>query len=362
MKILTVVGARPQFVKAGVVSREILIRQQAGVSIQEVIVHTGQHFDDNMSQVFFEELSLPRPVYNLGLGGLSHGAMTGRMLEELEKLVIHEAPDWVMVYGDTNSTLAGAMAAAKLHKEVAHVEAGLRSFNRAMPEEINRIVTDHVSTLLFAPTQTAMNNLAREGVASEKVVFSGDVMKDAAGYYGAQVAGRPLPPPIDRQRPFILTTLHRAENTDQPDRLAVVIAALMQLSRRHQIVLPLHPRTRGAIEALGQLEALSRALVVIDPVGYLDMVALEQACQMIVTDSGGVQKEAYFFGKACVTLRGETEWQELVAMGANRLVEPRDPGEVCVAVEGMIGRSISDDSDCFGSGAAAAVILNHLQG
>jgi len=362
MKILTVVGARPQFVKAGSVSREILFRQNAGTAIEEVIVHTGQHFDDNMSEVFFEELSIPKPRYNLGLGGLTHGAMTGRMLEALEKRMVAEAPDWVIVYGDTNSTLAGAMAAVKLHQNIAHIEAGLRSFNRAMPEEINRVVTDHVSTLLFAPTQTAVRNLSREGVDSGKVVFSGDVMRDAALYYGKQVADRPLPQGLDKDQPFVLATLHRAENTDDPERLKVIVAALLRLSARRKIVLPLHPRTRDAIDQLGLLASLQQALAVIEPVGYLDMVALEQACHLVLTDSGGVQKEAYFFGKPCVTLRGETEWQELVDLGVNRLVTPRDAGEICAAVDAMWSQTVSHDSLCFGDLGAAAVILDHLVG
>lgn len=313
MKLLTIIGARPQFIKAATVSRAIAESE----GIREVIVHTGQHYDANMSDIFFEELSIPRPDHHLGIGGGPHGQMTGRQLEAIEQVLMQEKPDMVLVYGDTNSTLAGALAAAKLHIPVAHVEAGLRSFNRRMPEEINRILTDHVSDILFAPTETAVRNLAAEGVAPSKCHLVGDVMYDASLFYR------------DRARQpgwfdalgispdgFALATIHRAENTDDPTRLAGILRGLGEAGI--PVVLPLHPRTRGRLRECGITPAAN--LHVVDPVGYLEMVWLEANCRLIATDSGGVQKEAYFFAKPCVTLRDETEWVELVEGGWNVLV------------------------------------------
>lgn len=320
MRIVTVVGARPQFIKAAVVSRAL--RDCPGV--REVLVHTGQHYDRNMSGVFFEELGLPLPDVNLGIGSGPHGRQTGRMLEALEAVLLEYQGDWVLVYGDTNSTLAGALAAVKLHLPLAHVEAGLRSFNRRMPEELNRVLTDHAADLLFAPTATAVANLAREGIVGSQVHQVGDVMYDAARYY-AKLAERDekllllgwgLEP-----GGYVLATVHRAENTDVPERLGHILRGLAGVAQRIPVVLPLHPRTRSLLRERGE-EALLEGLLVTEPLGYLDMVRLEKAAALIATDSGGIQKEAYCHGVPCVTLRDETEWTELVETGWNRLAPP----------------------------------------
>lgn len=312
MNIITIVGARPQFVKAAVVSREISTHDD----IHETIIHTGQHFDPNMSDLFFEEMRIPAPSYNLNINSLSHGAMTGKMLEEIEKVLLDKKPDWVLVYGDTNSTLAGALAAKKLHIRVAHVEAGLRSFNMTMPEEINRILTDRVSDILFCPTETAIRNLQNEGFDhfDSRVVLSGDVMLDAALFYRQYSR----PPQIELKRDFVLATLHRAENTDTPEYLSEIIRALETISREQDVLLPLHPRTRAKLEASGYNTRLS-PIRFIDPVGYLEMIYLLDKCSLVMTDSGGLQKEAFFFRKYCITLRNETEWTELVDHGYNAL-------------------------------------------
>lgn len=309
-KLLTVIGARPQFVKAAVLSR--LIRDRFSSSFEEVLVHTGQHYDQNMSEVFFQEMDIPKPRVNLEIGGGSHGQMTGRMLELIEKQLLEHNPDYCLVYGDTNSTLAGALAAAKLHIPVVHVEAGLRSFNKAMPEEINRIMTDHISEYLMCPTETAVNNLRNEGIV--KGVYNiGDIMLDASLYYRSRSHKLRVKVPED----FYLITLHRAENTDDPRRLEAIVKALNE-HKDLQGILPLHPRTRQALERNGF--SFESNIQVIDPIGYLDMVALEDRCQFIVTDSGGVQKEAWFFQKPCITLRDQTEWVETVEAGGNVLV------------------------------------------
>ena len=295
MKLFTVIGARPQFVKAATISRLITDRED----ISEVIVHTGQHYDANMSDVFFSDLVIPKPNYHLGVGGGPHGQMTGRQLEAIEGLLLREKPDMLLVYGDTNSTLAGALAASKLHIPVAHVEAGLRSYNRRMPEEINRILADHVSEYLFAPTQTAFSNLEKEGVTREKIHLVGDVMYDAALFY----RDRATPPiwfkEVDvEEGEYILATIHRAENTDDPRRLSAIISGLADSGR--PILLPLHPRTSAKLEEYG-IQVPSNIRIT-EPVGYLEMVWLELNCATIATDSGGVQKEAYFHGKPCITL------------------------------------------------------------
>lgn len=368
MKIITIVGARPQFVKAAVVSRAIG-RANAGVAgpgIRELIVHTGQHFDAAMSDVFFEELSIPRPAFHLGIGGLGHGAMTGRMLEAIERVLIDEKPDWVLVYGDTNSTLAGALAAVKLHISVAHVEAGLRSFNRRMPEEINRVLTDHASDLLFAPTDVAVGHLRGEGHAASKIVRSGDVMYDAALFYAEQARTRSTIAERLRlrSREFVLATIHRAENTDDLDRLAVIFDALSHLSGRFPVVLPIHPRTRSRIAAASRFADAIGNVTLIDPVGYLDMVALQQLARLIVTDSGGVQKEAFFFGVPCVTLRDETEWTELVEAGANRLASPNSVQTVLKAFDQALASTVPNAarSELYGDGDAARKIVDALRG
>lgn len=313
-KIVTVAGARPQFVKAAVVSR---VFTQRG-SVCEVFVHTGQHFDANMSDVFFSELGIRVPDYHLGIGGGTHGGNTGRMLMEIERVLLEERPDFLLVYGDTDSTLAGALAAVKLCIPVVHVEAGLRSFNRRMPEEINRILTDHASDLLFAPTCVAADNLSQEGIAGDKVFQVGDVMFDAMLHYSRQ--GRCdeevlCELSVGAQR-YVLATIHRQENTDDALRLAAIFSGLA--SSPLPVILPLHPRTRRRLDEHNI--AVPAAVKVIDPLGYLDMVVLERNAALIATDSGGVQKEAYFHRIPCLTLRDETEWVELVAAGANILV------------------------------------------
>jgi len=310
MKILTILGARPQFIKAGSVSREIAKHS----SIQEVIVHTGQHYDTNMSDIFFKEMKIPKPDYFLGIGGKSHGAMTGQMIEKIEEVALKENPAWIMVYGDTNSTLAGAIVASKLHIKLAHIEAGLRSFNMKMPEEVNRILTDRVSNILFCPTDTAMQNLKNEGYNNLdcKVIKCGDVMQDGALFY----KDLSVKPDCTIQDNYILSTIHRAENTDNIDRLISIIEALNEISKTKQVILPLHPRTKNIIEQ----NYIKIDFTIIEPVGYLEMVWLIDNCDLVMTDSGGLQKEAYFFEKPCITLRDETEWIELVNNKFNTLV------------------------------------------
>ncbi len=355
-KILTIVGARPQFIKASVVSKAIVERED----LAEVIVHTGQHFDTNMSDIFFEQLSIPRPHYQLDIHGGQHGQMTGRMLIEIERVLLSERPDCVVVYGDTNSTLAGALAASKLHIPIAHVEAGLRSFNMKMPEEINRILTDRISHVLFCPTQTAVNNLHQEAypyvVANDKqqrVELVGDVMQDSAELF-AQRATKPQN--LDLADNFILSTIHRAENTDNAERLRNILNALNEVAQHTPIVLPLHPRTRKIIQ---DLELKTEKLTIIDPVGYLEMLWLLEHCSLVLTDSGGVQKEAFFMGKACVTLRDQTEWVELIDAGANELVGA-DKTKILTAVTRNLGRQVEDEQNLYGGGLAAKRIAQVL--
>ena len=356
MKILSVVGARPQFIKAVAVSRVL----RASPGVREVLVHTGQHYDDNMSRVFFEELEIPEPDYHLGIGGGSHGQNTGRMLEAIESVLVKERPDWVLVYGDTDSTLAGALAAVKLHIPVAHVEAGLRSFNRRMPEEINRVLTDHASDVLFAPTETAVRNLLREGIPEDRIHLVGDVMYDAALHYGAKAERESrilerlgLPP-----KGYVLATIHRAENTDDQERLRVILEALAEVHQEVPVVFPVHPRTRKRAEAFGLASYLEK-VVALEPVGYLDMVMLEKNARLIVTDSGGVQKEAYFYRVPCVTVREETEWVELVETGWNHLVPPKSAAAISKAVSAYMGTT-GREADLYGGGEAAQRIATIL--
>lgn len=359
MKIVTVVGARPQFIKAAAISR--VIRDDYAGKIEEVLVHTGQHYDENMSKVFFEELDIPQPKYNLEISGGQHGAMTGRMLEAVENVLLQEKPDWVLIYGDTNSTLAGALAAAKLHIPVAHVEAGLRSFNMRMPEEINRILADRVSNLLFCPTETAVNNLKLEGV-SQDVHNVGDVMYDVALFYRdrARQQSRILQTLGVSPGGFALATCHRAENTDDPQRLGEILSALAEVAGQMPVVLPLHPRTRKLVGEYGLSHHL-KALTVTEPLSFLDMVALEQAARIILTDSGGVQKEAFFYGVPCVTMRDETEWVETVELGANRLV---GASRVVLldAVEAVMKSALHQSNSApYGDGHAASKIVALLE-
>jgi len=356
VKIVSIVGARPQFIKAAVVSRAL---QEAG--LREFLLHTGQHYDDNMSQVFFDELDIPRPHINLGIGGGTHGQNTGRMLEAIKAVLLEQRPDWVLVYGDTDSTLAGALATAKLHIPVAHVEAGLRSFNRRMPEEINRVLTDHAADLLFTPTDTAVANLRREGLPEDRIAQVGDVMYDAALYYAAraETCSRILRRLGLAPREYILATVHRAENTDDPARLQAIFGALAQVARTLPVVLPLHPRSRKALQRQGLYDLAAQHLRLLEPVGYLDMVMLEKHARLIVTDSGGVQKEAYFHRVPCVTLRAETEWMELVETGWNVLVPPTSAEAICSAlVEGL--ERCGPEVLLYGDGRAAEKIVQRL--
>lgn len=360
MKLVTVVGARPQLVKAAPVSRAL-----ARASIDEVLIHTGQHYDHELSRIFFEELGLPAPRHELGVGSGSHAAQTARMLTGIEEVLLRERPDWVLVYGDTNSTLAGALAAAKLGLPIAHVEAGLRSGDPSMPEEINRALTDRISRLLLAPTGTAVRNLRGEGVDPAWIVRTGDVMYDACLLFlpfapdPAEVAG--ISGLADRS--YVLATVHRASNTDDPVRLTAIARGLGEVARSVPVLFPVHPRTRRALAAAGELEAMRAAGVrVLPPLGYLEMMALERAAALVATDSGGVQKEAFFHGRPCVTLRRETEWVELVELGWNRLVDPTDPGTVA---EGILAALACpppgpERPEVFGKGQAADAVVAAL--
>lgn len=356
-KLLTIIGARPQFIKASVVSKAIADTS----GLQEVIVHTGQHYDANMSDIFFDQLAIPRPHYQLDIHGGSHGDMTGRMLIEIEKALLQERPDCVLVYGDTNSTLAGALAAAKLHIPVAHVEAGLRSFNMQMPEEVNRILTDRVSNLLLCPTDAAVANLAKEGFPytmanglPQHVAQVGDVMQDSAQLFATRASA---PVGLALRDGFVLATIHQAENTDHPLRLAAIVAALDVVAQSTPVVLPVHPRTR---HILAQQQITPRHITLIEPVGYLQMLWLLQRCGLVVTDSGGVQKEAFFMGKACVTLRDQTEWVELLEVGANELVGA-EQDKIIAAVLRNLGRVVRDEGRLYGGGQAAVRVVACVQ-
>jgi UDP-GlcNAc3NAcA epimerase len=352
VKILTILGARPQFIKAGSVSREIVKYSE----IQEIIVHTGQHYDANMSDIFFEEMQIPKPKYFLGIGGKSHGAMTGKMMEKIENIVLKEKPDWILVYGDTNSTLAGALVASKFHIKLAHVEAGLRSFNKKMPEEINRILTDRISDVLFCPTDTAVQNLKNEGFDKFncKILKVGDVMYDAVLYY-KQFARKPKN--LEIEKDFILCTVHRAENTDNKDRLLNIIDALKEISKSIPVVFPIHPRTRKIAE---KLNIGFEGITLIEPVGYFEMLYLLENAKIVVTDSGGLQKEAYFFEKPCITLRDETEWIELVENGVNKLVGA-DKEKINKTYKEFSTKNLKiKNKNLYGDGKAAEKIVKEL--
>lgn len=352
MKIVTVVGARPQFIKAAAVSREILRHPE----LTEIIIHTGQHFDKNMSDVFFDEMNIPKPHYQLQINSMGHGAMTGRMLEKIEDILLQEQPKVVLVYGDTNSTLAGALAAKKLHRTVVHVEAGLRSYNMRMPEEINRILTDRISDILCCPTHHAVENLQREGFGDFPCIISetGDVMQDAALYYSRLSADKSS---IIRDQKlegkgFALCTIHRAENTDDIDRLSSILGALNEIARTLPVVLPLHPRTAKIIAR----EKIKLAFQPLEPVGYFDMIELLKSTELVLTDSGGLQKEAFFFGKPCITLRDETEWVELVENGYNVLTGA-DRESILKQASLMRNRKMNFDRNLYGNGSASANIV-----
>lgn len=365
MKIITIVGARPQFIKAAVVSRAIAKYNEEHTNcIEEILVHTGQHYDSNMSDIFFSEMHIPKPNYQLGIGGTTHGAMTGQMLEKIEEIVLIEKPDIVLVYGDTNSTLAGALAAIKLHVPVAHVEAGLRSFNMNMPEEVNRILTDRISKWLFCPTDTAVKNLQSEGFAHNNTEVGicicnvGDVMYDAALYY--KKIARPsnkVTLLLEKMRTnFYLATIHRAENTDNPVLLGNIIRALDKIAENLPVILPIHPRTRKLV---AQNNITIKNITLIEPVGYFDMITLLSNCSGVFTDSGGVQKEAFFFGKPCITMREETEWVELVEHGCNTLVGA-DYSKIMVAQQAIANQQVDTSKMLYGDGNAGFKIIQKL--
>jgi UDP-GlcNAc3NAcA epimerase len=358
LKIISVVGARPQFVKAAIISRAL----RTLPAVEEIIVHTDQHYDADMSQVFFDELEIPVPKHHLHIGSAKHGSQTGRMLESLENVFELENPDWVLLLGDTNSTIAGALAAAKLHMPVAHVEAGLRSFNRRMPEEINRVLTDHASDLLFAPTPLAVTNLLHEGIDGGRVRLVGDVMYDAALYYGSRAERKSNV--LERlkwgKKSYVLATIHRPENTDSPKKLRSILLGLSSVAMQLPVIFPIHPRTRNAILSDVDLVEAAKGIRFIDPIGYLDMTMLERNARLIATDSGGIQKEAFFFAVPCVTLRTETEWHELVDMGWNRLTPPDSPDVVSSAILDGLLKEPEETANPYGDGHASEQIVQIL--
>lgn len=359
IKLTTIIGARPQFIKAASVSRAMKSHSQ---EIKESLIHTGQHYDKEMSDVFFEEMKIPKPDHFLGIGGLSQGAMTGRMIESLESIFLKTKPDWILVYGDTNTTLGASLAAAKLHIPIAHVEAGLRSFNKKMPEEVNRVLTDHLSSLLFTPTTRGKENLLREGISPQKIIESGDVMADSVFFYAKQAAKEKihLLKELDlRPKSYVLTTLHRQENTDQPDRFREIVEGLFLASKERRIVWPLHPRTEKILKNENLFEKASRLLTLLPPLGYLDMLFLQKNALAIATDSGGIQKEAYLLKVPCLTLREETEWVELLEKGYNRLV-PLSKEAIFECLTSKNDSSIEWETFLYGDGKAAESIVKNL--
>ncbi len=358
MKTITILGARPQFIKAAPMSRAAAERGDQ----TDIILHTGQHYDSNMSDVFFKELGIPMPKYHLGIGGGTHGQMTGRQLEAIEQVLLDEKPDAVLVYGDTNSTIAGALAAAKLNIPVGHIEAGLRSFNKRMPEEVNRILTDHVSTWCFAPSQKAVNLLASEGISGKRVKLVGDVMYDAAMMFGekAETTSRILETLSLESGNFVLSTVHRQENTDYPARLDAILEALRTIAQDKPVVLPLHPRTRKILAGRGNLEEQTRGLTLTDPLSFFDVIALMRGASLLMTDSGGMQKEGFFHRKPVLILRDETEWVELVELGWARLVPPASVEAIVAAAREMHGTIGDVQARPYGDGNAAHHILDAL--
>lgn len=376
LKILTIIGARPQIIKAAALSRAI--RESFGDRIQELLLHTGQHYDQNMSEVFFEQLQIPRPDYNLNVGSGSHGKQTAIMIDGIEEVLLKEKPDYLIVYGDTNSTLAGAIAASKIHIPIAHIEAGLRSFNKSMPEEINRIMCDHASTLLFTPTFTGIRNLEREGfnLANPKpytndtpgIFHCGDVMYDNSLHFASLADEQSNL--IEEQKlngePFILATIHRDNNTDQPERLSAIFEAICAVVAQHNInvVLPLHPRTAKLMQKnlstpLYHQVIKNKRIKLLPPVSFLDMIALEKNALLVMTDSGGVQKEAYYFKKPCIIMRSETEWVEIVEQGAGGLVDA-DTQRIIEAVNHFLYKATPTFPQIFGDGKAAQFICSTL--
>ena len=374
MKIVTIIGARPQIIKAAALSRAI--KTHYADRIQEIIVHTGQHYDDNMSQVFFDELGIPRPDYNLHVGSASHGVQTARMTEGIEEILVKEKPDFIVLYGDTNSTLAGAVAAAKIHVPIVHIEAGLRSFNKSMPEEINRIVCDHCSTLLFSPTLAGIENLKREGfpmdndepytIDNPRVYHCGDIMYDNSLHF-AEIAEQKTNI-IQRlelaDKPFILSTIHRDSNTDYPERLDAIFTAILRLSEECLIVLPLHPRTAKLLKTNLAVEKREQTfnspnIIITPPVSFLEMIALERHAQLVMTDSGGVQKESYFFKKPGIILRPETEWVEIVQTG-NAILADADESRIMEAWQHFKNNPPTHFPEIFGDGHAAEFMLEQM--
>lgn len=349
-KILTIVGARPQFIKAAVVSRAFRSVDLYGKEFEEKILHTGQHFDQNMSQVFFEQMDIPQPDFHLSLGGGSHGEMTGRMLIEIEKKILDLAPSLVLIYGDTNSTLAGALAASKLHVPVAHVEAGLRSYNRKMPEEINRVIADQLSSILFCPSEVGAINLSKEGIRSN-VFIPGDVMYDAVKYYSERIEIKPK----QNKRSSILLTLHRQENVDCPEKLTQIIDVFRELTQKFDVIFPVHPRTKKMCDKLSLKLA---SFQTVDPLGYFEMLYELKNCTLVATDSGGLQKEAFYMKKPCVVLREETEWTELTESGSNVLCGS-DPNKIKSKIEELSQVDFNFKSP-YGDGSAGEKIVDHL--
>ncbi len=353
IRILTIIGARPQFIKAAVVSHAF----SGYENIRETIVHTGQHFDYNMDKIFFNELKIPSPKYNLNINSLSHGAMTGQMLVNIEKIILDEVPDFILVYGDTNSTLAGALAAKKLHVRIAHVEAGLRSFNTLMPEEINRILTDRMSDILFCPTSKAIENLNLEGFKNFgcSIIKSGDVMYDLALTYMPKIKDAGFPVSSMEDREYILCTIHREENTNDPVRFSSIIDALNRIANDTVVLLPAHPRIRNL---LSKYKLVSN-IRILEPFGYFDMMKLLNNCLMVITDSGGLQKEAYFFKKKCITIREQTEWTELVDVGMN-VIAGTNTQDIYDYFEMMKKKEGNFSRELFGDGHAGQKIAASL--
>ena len=363
MKIVTVIGARPQIIKAAALSRAI--KEHFKKEVQEVIVHTGQHYDDNMSQVFFDELGIPQPNYNLGVGSASHGVQTAKMIIGIEEILLKEKPDCLVLYGDTNSTLAGAIAASKIHVPIVHIEAGLRSFNKSMPEEINRICCDHCSTLLFSPTATGFKNLVNEGF-QKGIYHCGDVMYDNSKYF-ANIADKKSQI-LDKEGlkcvDYVLCTIHRDNNTDQPERLNSIFRALLKISESKTVVLPLHPRTSKLLNINLEKELYDKItnnknIKILPPASFLDMIVLERHAQMVVTDSGGVQKEAFFFQKPCLILRSETEWTEIVECGA-AVITDADEKKIIDSFNNFIENPPHNFPEIFGDGNAAVFICKEM--
>lgn len=369
MKLLTIVGARPQFIKTAIVSRAIQkISEKAQANILQVVVHTGQHYDKNMSDIFFSEMQIPKPDYSLAVGSASHAVQTAKMMLLLEETMLKEKPDLVLVFGDTNSTLAGAITAAKLQIPIAHVEAGLRSFNRAMPEEINRILTDQLAELLFCPTEEALKNLKDEGIPSKKlnskVFFSGDVMFDAAIHYSKIAGSSWLNRNSLQSKNYILATVHRAENTDNKVKLKGIITALDQISRDFMpLIWPIHPRTMNLIQNDSDLKKMANQsnFITTNPIGYIDMVCAEKNARLILTDSGGIQKEAFFHKVPCITLRNETEWVELVNSGWNVLAGT-EPDFISNCTKNVLAKNFATVKrpNFYGSGNAGDFIVREL--